>query len=176
MKGKKAIGMKVLVVGLLFVGSLFIVTSIQAQEDLEEMYLEALDKAQEAVDRAENEKQRQKAESDVNELKAVIRDLNELQQQSISPGTVWVISVECNGECSDNTLGELCSRLIGTNFIPFAVDCQNVDNDVPPDVNVQCGGAGDNRCLARTVRSSDPLDWYCDDISGWDAQVYCIQQ
>lgn len=75
------------------------------------------------------------------------------------------VAVECNGNCNDSTLGTLCQ----SGWTPIAVDCQNVQE--------WTGGAcgGDNRCARFTVRATDPLSFYCDDISGWDANVYCAQ-
>lgn len=85
--------------------------------------------------------------------------------------TLRIVSVECEGECSDNTLSELCN-FNTSGFEPLAVDCQNVDSDAGFDS--ACGGGGDNRCSSNTVFGSSPLSNYCDDSSGWDANVYCI--
>jgi hypothetical protein len=179
------IRMKLLVVGLMFIGSLFIVASTQAQ-DVEKEHLEAIDKAIEAIDEATNERERQKAEENVSELQSALEDIRQqlqlsqqLQQsqQSATLGRIAVVSVECQGGCGDSTLGQLCSNLAGgifrSNFRPIAVDCGSVDDDNP---GIQCGGPGNNRCLVRLVRPEDPLSFYCDDVSGWDAQVYCLEE
>jgi hypothetical protein len=40
------------------------------------------------------------------------------------PFVVQRVAVECNGGCSDSTLGQIC----GTGWTPIAVDCGNVAN------------------------------------------------
>jgi hypothetical protein len=167
----EGIRMKLRVIGLMFVGSLLLGTPLQAQETLEEEYTEALDKAVEAVDAARDESEKQEAEENVNELEAALETVDAAPAPSFDvPRVVRVVSVECNGECSDNNLGQLCS-LAGTGLTPIAVDCKDVDDD--PGVTCAAGVDSDNECLARTVVSSDSLSSYCDDSSGWDAQVYC---
>jgi hypothetical protein len=95
----------------------------------------------------------------------------ELLTQEVGPLAVPFfvvrVAVECNGNCGDITLGQAC----GTGFTPIAVDCQNVQEQA----GVLCGSPANNRCSHRTVSSSDFLDRYCDDSSGWDANVYCAQ-
>ena len=86
---------------------------------------------------------------------------------------VRVVAVECNGECSDNTLGQLCAPA-GSGRTPIAVDCRDVDDD-NPGVTCAAGVPSDNRCSQRFLSPSDPLSEYCADTSGWDAQVYCAQ-
>jgi len=96
----------------------------------------------------------------------------EMEQQALEdpsplsvPFIVRQVAVECNGGCGDSTLGQLC----GSGWRPIAVDCQNVQEWS----GISCGG--NNRCARFSVLSSDPLSFYCDDISGWDANVYCAQ-
>ena len=112
------------------------------------------------------------------EAAGALRGAEQINQERAAPPpvvpfNVRVVSVECNGECGDNTLGQLCA-LSGINRVPIAVDCKDVDDD-NPGVTCAAGVASDNRCLQRAVSSSDPLSSYCDDTSGWDAQVYCAQ-
>ena len=79
-----------------------------------------------------------------------------------------VVSVECNGSCAGSTLGQLCRDLAGPTFRPIAVDCANVMEQSP---SVPCGG--NNVCSGKRLSPEDQLSAYCDDTSGWDAQVYC---
>jgi hypothetical protein len=82
------------------------------------------------------------------------------------PFVVQRVAVECNGGCSDSTLGQIC----GTGWTPIAVDCGNVANW---SGGVGCGG--DNRCVRTAISVFDQLSRYCDDGGGWDANVYCAQ-
>jgi hypothetical protein len=167
--------MKLRVIGLMFVGSLFLGALAQAQEATPQEYREALEKAIEAVNQAKDEHERQEAEENVKELEAALKEAGRVAVPTFDvPRFVRAVSVECNGECTDNTLGQLCN-LAGTGLTPIAVDCRDVDDD-NPGVTCAAGVASDNRCLPRTVSSSDPLSEYCDDSSGWDAQVYCAAQ
>jgi len=86
---------------------------------------------------------------------------------------IGVVSIECDGRCDDSTLGQLCRDLVGPTFRPFAVDCQNVQEGFQEQTGdiVACGG--NNRCLVKDVKPTDPLSAYCDDGSVWDANVYC---
>lgn len=81
-----------------------------------------------------------------------------------------VVSVECNGECSDSTLAQVCA-VAGSNRRAIAVDCDSVDSDTAGQV--PCGG--DNQCFANNVFQSAPLSNFCNDGTGFDAQVYCLQ-
>jgi hypothetical protein len=155
-----------MILGLLLAGSLFVGTAVQTQ-DLTRDYLDALDDANAALETARTARERQQAEKNVQEVEAAMQGV---RPQIVIPGigNIWVVSVECNGECSDSTLAQICAR-IGSGFLPFAVDCGNVDNDS----GSACGG--DNRCLARPISTTDPLGDYCDDGGGWDAQVYCVR-
>jgi hypothetical protein len=154
-----------MMMGLLLAGSLFIGMAVQAQ-DLTEDYLDALGQANAAVATARTARERQKAEANVREVEAAMQGV---APQLTIPGigNIWVVSVECNGGCSDSTLAQICAK-IGSGFLPFAVDCKDVDDDG----GTACGG--DNVCFARSVSTADPLSSYCDDTSGWDAQVYCV--
>jgi hypothetical protein len=80
---------------------------------------------------------------------------------------VVVVSVECNGECTDITLGQVCG-FAGADKRPVFVDCRNVDNDS----GSSCGG--DNTCSSFTLDGADSLGSLCSDGSGWDANVYCL--
>ena len=142
-------------------------TTTQAQ-DLTQEYLDAIDQARATAETAKNARERQKAEQNVTEFELA---LEELANPQALPGSVRVVSVECNGECSDNTLGQVCSRA-GAGFTPVAVDCANVDDD---GAGIRCGGASDNRCSVLTVSPTNSLALYCDDTSGWDANVYCAK-
>jgi hypothetical protein len=96
----------------------------------------------------------------------------EAQEQELLaiPFFVRRVAVECNGECGDSTLGQIC----GSGWRPIAVDCGNVENWPGSDPFVfACGG--DNRCRLTSVLSSHALSLYCDDGGGWDANVYCAQ-
>lgn len=94
------------------------------------------------------------------------RDANKLAPTPLAvPFVVRQVAVECNGNCNDSTLGQIC----GAGWTPIAVDCQNVQEQA---VAFNCGG--NNSCSPRfLVRPGDRLSFYCDDINGWDANVYC---
>lgn len=84
------------------------------------------------------------------------------------PFFVKRVAVECNGGCGDSNLGQIC----GSGWRPIAVDCGNVNN-WSDDFVFDCGG--DNRCRNTSVLTGQALSLYCDDGSGWDANVYCAQ-
>ena len=159
-----------MIIGLLLAGSLFVGTGVRAQ-DLTEKYLDALEAAHEALATVTTARERQEAAEDVQEVETAMQRVT---PQIFIPGigTIWVVSVECNSECGEEeafNLGQICAS-VGSGFLPFAVDCRDVDDDPPGD---PCGG--DNKCFARSVSSTDRLSAYCDDTSGWDAQVYCVR-
>ena len=83
------------------------------------------------------------------------------------PFNVTQVAVECNGNCASITLQNAC----GLSRTPIAVDCVSVRDWNP---GTSCGGAN-GRCASFTVVPTDFLSWYCDDTSGWDANVYCAQ-
>src|SRR5262245_25808122 len=90
--------------------------------------------------------------------------------QAVNEPAIGVVSIECKGNCSGVTLGQLCSQT-GSTFRPIGVDCTNVrDQDRAPS-EVPCGD--NDRCFQRIMSPDDQLSTYCDDSSGWDAQVYC---
>lgn len=77
------------------------------------------------------------------------------------------VAVECNGNCNDSTLGQIC----GSYWTPIAVDCSDVQEW---SSTYACGG--NNRCTSFYVSPSQALSNYCDDVNGTDANVYCLQQ
>jgi hypothetical protein len=85
------------------------------------------------------------------------------------PFVVRRVAVECNGDCCRVRLDEACA-VAGSGFRAIAIDCQNVQEQG----GVSCG-APPARCSVRTVSSADRVCNYCDDIGGWDANVYCAQ-
>jgi hypothetical protein len=88
------------------------------------------------------------------------------------PSDVDAVLVECNGSCSDNTLGELCVHaIVASPKTPIAVSCNNAQDGVGS--TTQCGGSSNNRCDHIHFNNSTPLSNLCDDTSGWDAIVYC---
>jgi len=81
-------------------------------------------------------------------------------------GSIRVVKVECNGECWDSTLWDVC----GSDFQPIAVSC---------DGTAEWGGAsyscgGDNECKYIYLGWGVSLDSLCDDGNGWDAIVTCM--
>ena len=111
------------------------------------------------------------------EEELLTEEAQEVAPQIFIPGigTIGVVSVECNGNCGEPgtfNLGQICASF-GLGFLPFAVDCRDVDDDDDEPSEFACGG--NNRCFARLVSSTDRLSAYCDDTSGWDAQVYCVR-
>lgn len=84
---------------------------------------------------------------------------------ALVPFVVRQVAVECNGSCSDSSLATLCQ----TGWRPIAVDCNNAQEWS----GTNCGG--NNVCARFPVLTTDTLGDYCDDTSGWDANVYCAQ-
>lgn len=78
--------------------------------------------------------------------------------------TIRIVYVECNGDCGDLTLSQAC----GSGYEPLFVDCADVQ-DYQGD---NCGT--NNKCLRTTVTGSSSVFNYCDDVSGNDANVFCI--
>ena len=84
---------------------------------------------------------------------------------------VWV---DCMGECTDSNLGDLCSHIgsQGNSAQPIAVVCNNVQEwGSPPN----CPGGGDNKCVSNTYGAGTNLGEFCDDTSGFDAIIFCLQ-
>lgn len=158
-----------MIMGLLLAGSLFVGTAIQAQDgqDATEELLNAIDRARATAETAETERERQKAEQDVAELESSLEDLT---TQAL-PSSTLAVSVECNGGCDDNTLGQICS-LAGAGRIPIGIACNDVADRNSSDI--ACPGSGDNRCsIASFSSGTRRLNTYCQDSSGWDAVVLC---
>jgi hypothetical protein len=158
-----------MIMGLLLAGSLCVGTALQAQDaqDLTQKYLDAIDQVRDIAETAKTPRERRQAEQNLAEFESA---LEELENPKALPSSIRAVSVECNGNCCDNTLGQLCA-LAGTGRTPIAVDCKDVDDDDP--IDIQCGGNGNNRCSVRTFSTSEPLCNYCSDSSGWDATVFC---
>jgi hypothetical protein len=112
----------------------------------------------------DTEEQRLQREARREKLGA-LQDALENEAAEVVSFIVRQVAVECNGNCNDSTLGTLC----GPGWRPIAVDCQNVQEYT----GGPCGG--NNRCARFQVRTGDLLSFYCDDINGWDANVYCAQ-
>jgi hypothetical protein len=96
------------------------------------------------------------------------QEAQEVEPQ-VLPFEVARVAVECNGNCDDSTLGQLCDFL-GSGWTPIAVDCGNVAN-----WSDTWGCGGDNRCRGRSVLPSHLLSLYGNDGGGWDANVYCAK-
>lgn len=83
---------------------------------------------------------------------------------------ISVVSIECDGLCNDITLGEICS-VAGPNRRPVFVDC----DQVRPRSSGTVSCPGGNTCYLNTILSAgDSLFAVCADQSGWDANVYCM--
>jgi hypothetical protein len=121
--------------------------------------------AQEAERQTEEGLQTREAQ----EAEVLAEEAQALEPQAVS-FNVRRVAVECSGDCNDVTLGEVC----GAGWTPIAIDCTNVQEH--NSGYYTCGGGSPpNRCSLRTVSSGNALGNYCDDGSGWDAQVYCAQ-
>ena len=103
------------------------------------------------------------------EAEVLAEEAQEVEPLAVSFG-VRRVAVECNDSCSDITLGQVC----GAGWTPIAVDCTNVQEH-NSDYFTCGGGSPPNRCRLTTVSISQDLSSYCDDGSGWDANVYCAQ-
>lgn len=90
------------------------------------------------------------------------------------PFIVRVVTVECNGNCADNSLGQLCAQA-GSGLVPIAVDCKDVADHPPGFVCAAPGLNTNNRCFVQPLSPNARLSEFCSDTSGWDAQVYCAQ-
>jgi hypothetical protein len=79
------------------------------------------------------------------------------------------LAVECNGECTDSTLGQICD-VAGAGWIPVSANSTNAFVTTPP---TPC--RGDNRCSFFGFLSRDlSLNQVCIDGSARDCRVYCI--
>lgn len=79
------------------------------------------------------------------------------------------IAVECFGECNDSTLGQVCDTA-WAGAEPLGVACVDI---LEYSSGYGCGG--DNRCSgAGDIRRATQLHRFCEDVSGYDAIVYCI--
>ena len=101
------------------------------------------------------------------EAEALAEEAQEVEPLAVSFG-VRRVAVECNGDCGDITLGQAC----GAGWTPIAVDCTNVQEH---DSYFPCGSPSNNRCRITSLSTNNTLQSYCDDGSGWDANVYCAQ-
>lgn len=84
------------------------------------------------------------------------------------------VAVECNARCDLITVGQVCPR----GFIPISIDCAAVKNQTGlPDARVRACNPSVNSPVVCSepfpVSLDDPLDFYCEDVFGWDANVYC---
>lgn len=87
-------------------------------------------------------------------------------------GSIAWTAVECNGECTDVTLGQVCDTA-GTNWRPFAISTPQYLT-YSASQRVDCGG--DNDCyLNKPVDRDDPVSDYCQDDGNWDCMVMCIE-
>ena len=87
-------------------------------------------------------------------------------------GDIWIVSVECNSECTDANLGQVCD-FIGSGYVggkPIAVACRDVK-----DHSGSSGCGGDNECIAGTLSRGWNLGDLCEDTSGWDVVVTCLR-
>jgi len=80
---------------------------------------------------------------------------------------VFAVRVECNGECSDSTLGQICDGLLA-GWEPIAVSCDSTQDAS----GYNCGG--DNQCSNYAVTRAMRLGDYCIDTGGGDAIVFCM--
>jgi hypothetical protein len=85
------------------------------------------------------------------------------------PSSITAVSVECNGGCNDNTLGDICS-LAGTGHIPIGVACNDVADRT---TSIACPGSGNNRCNVTSFSPNVQLNRFCQDSGGWDVVVFC---
>jgi hypothetical protein len=84
------------------------------------------------------------------------------------PFTVQQVAVECDNRCDLITLGQACSP----GFTPIAVDCQAVANQ---GSRIERCGTGPGSCARFPVLPSDRISDYCNDVGGFDANVYCAR-
>lgn len=80
---------------------------------------------------------------------------------------VFAVRVECNGECSDSTPGQICDGL-PAGWIPIAVSCDSTQDAS----GNYC--RGDNPCSNYAITRSMRLSDYCVDTGGGDAIVFCM--
>jgi hypothetical protein len=101
------------------------------------------------------------------EEELLTEEAQEVEPQAVS-FAVRRVAVECNGNCGDITLGQAC----GAGWTPIGIDCQNVQEQ---SSSFACGSPANNRCRITSLSTTNLLSGYCDDIAGWDANVYCAQ-
>ena len=92
-------------------------------------------------------------------------DIQDFSIRSRDLDSIYTIKVECDGECSDSTLGDLCYG----DDRPIAISC---DGTSSYGSTFNCGG--DNTCAKIYMTDSQLLSHFCDDGSGWDALVACM--
>ena len=80
---------------------------------------------------------------------------------------IVAVKVECNGNCGDSNLGQICDGA-SPGWEPVFVSCK----DVKDASGYSCGG--DNKCTNIAMVRGNSLGLFCDDTGGWDAIVYCM--
>jgi hypothetical protein len=98
----------------------------------------------------------------------LLREEAQEVEPQLVPFSTRRVAVECNGNCGDITLGQAC----GAGWTPIAIDCQNVQEQ---SFFFACGSPANNLCRITSLSPNNLLSSYCDDIGGWDANVYCAQ-
>jgi hypothetical protein len=101
------------------------------------------------------------------EEEALAEEAQQIEPLAVS-FVVRRVAIECDGTCGDITLGQAC----GAGWTPIAVDCTNVQEQ---SSNFPCGSPANNRCRITSLSVNNTLSGFCDDGSGWDANVYCAQ-
>ncbi len=84
---------------------------------------------------------------------------------------IYIVAVQCNGECSDGTLGDVCDAS-GPGREPIGA---SAPNEFANAVSVACGG--DNRCLSYgDLNRSTPLSSVATDDgpTAWEGMVFCV--
>lgn len=79
----------------------------------------------------------------------------------------YAIKVECEGECNDLTLGDIC---YGADRV-ISISCDGTSSFSMGNPWL-CGG--DNSCGHVELSRTQLLSHFCDDGSGWDALVVCM--
>lgn len=81
------------------------------------------------------------------------------------------VKVECNGNCSNITLGQVCDKYRASS-VPVAISCD--DTATPGNGSSSACGTGLGRCTPwGTAFRSDPVSAYCADGTGNDVVVTC---
>jgi hypothetical protein len=102
-------------------------------------------------------------------LGAALSAVASLSPRAAFAASDWAVTVECWSQtnCNNTTLGGIC----GSGNSAVSVSCGQV---VTPSSSSNCGsGASCSQHSSSGGYNARTIGEFCQDISGWDAIVYC---